>query len=59
MTMLHGSKLKIQVVLALLPNSVPTASEADFVLGLKLFFVTGLVIFIAAVARLDCPDLLG
>ena len=27
--------------------------------GSKLFFVTGLVIFITAVARLDCPDLLG
>ena len=29
------------------------------VLGPKLFFVTGLVIFVAAVARLVCPDLLG
>ena len=29
------------------------------VLGPKLFFVTGLVIFVTAVARLDCPDLLG
>ena len=31
----------------------------DLILGPKLFFVTGLVIFIAAVARPDCPDLLG
>ena len=29
------------------------------VLGPKLFFVTGLVIFVSAVARLVCPDLLG
>ena len=29
------------------------------VLGSKLFFVTGLVIFVAVVAKLDCPDLLG
>ena len=29
------------------------------VLGPKLFFVTGLVIFVTAVARLVCPDLLG
>ena len=29
------------------------------VLGPKLFFVTGLVIFAIAVARLVCPDLLG
>ena len=29
------------------------------VLGPKLFFVTGLVIFATAVARLVCPDLLG
>ena len=29
------------------------------ILGPKLFFVTGLVIFVTAVARLVCPDLLG
>ena len=29
------------------------------ILGPKLFFVTGLVIFATAVARLVCPDLLG
>ena len=29
------------------------------VLGPKLIFVTGLVIFVTAVARLVCPDLLG
>ena len=29
------------------------------VLGLKLFFVTGFGIFVTAVARLVCPDLLG
>ena len=29
------------------------------VLGPKLFFVTGLVIFVTPVARLVCPDLLG
>ena len=29
------------------------------VLGPKIFFVTGLVIFATAVARLVCPDLLG
>ena len=28
-------------------------------LGPKLFFPTGLVIFVTAVARLVCPDLLG
>ena len=28
------------------------------ILGPKLFFVTGLVKFVAAVARLVCPDLL-
>ena len=28
-------------------------------LGPKLIFVTGLVIFVTAVARLVCPDLLG
>ena len=28
-------------------------------LGPKLFFVTGLVIFVTAVARLVCPDMLG
>ena len=27
--------------------------------GPKLFFVTGLVIFVTTVARLVCPDLLG
>ena len=27
--------------------------------GLKLFFVTGLVIFVTAVVRLVCPELLG
>ena len=47
----------------------PTAPGFDFrpypssirlgVLGPKLFFVTGLVIFATAVARLVCPDLLG
>ena len=35
------------------------ASWEATVLGLKLFFVTGLVIFATAVARLLCPDLLG
>ena len=30
-----------------------------YILGPKLFFVTGLVIFATAVARLVCPDLLG
>ena len=29
------------------------------ILGPKLFFVTGLVIFITVIARLVCPDLLG
>ena len=29
------------------------------ILGLELFFVTGLVKFVTAVARLVCPDLLG
>ena len=29
------------------------------ILGLKLFFVTGLVIFATAVARLVCLDVLG
>ena len=29
------------------------------VLGPKLFFVTGLVIYVTAAARLVCPDLLG
>ena len=29
------------------------------ILGPKLFFVTGLVIFGTAVTRLVCPDLLG
>ena len=29
------------------------------ILGPKLFFVTGLVIFVTAAARLVCPDLLG
>ena len=33
--------------------------KVDNVLGLKLFFVTGLVIFATAVARLVCLDLLG
>ena len=31
----------------------------QYVLGPKLFFVTGLVIFVTAVARLVCLDLLG
>ena len=33
--------------------------DTNHLLGPKLFFVTGLVIFITAVARLVCPDLLG
>ena len=33
--------------------------KVDLVLGPKLFFVTGLVKFATAVARLVCPDLLG
>ena len=32
---------------------------AGSVLGPKLIFVTGLVKFVTAVARLVCPDLLG
>ena len=34
-------------------------TKVDLVLGPKLFFVTGLVKFATAVARLVCPDLLG
>ena len=30
----------------------------DYILGPKLIFVTGLVKFVTAVARLVCPDLL-
>ena len=33
--------------------------SSEGVLGPKLFFVTGLVMFATAVARLVCPDLLG
>ena len=33
--------------------------KAAEVLGPKLLFVTGLAIFVTAVARLVCPDLLG
>ena len=33
--------------------------KVDLVLGPKLFFVTGFVIFVTAVARLVCPGLLG
>ena len=47
-------------------NSSSLDSESTYgygfvysVLGPKLFFVTGLVIFATAVARLVCPDLLG
>ena len=40
------------------PNLRPNRSRIT-VLGPKLFFVTGLVIFVTAVARLVCPDLLG
>ena len=32
---------------------------SQFILGPKIFFVTGLVIFATALARLVCPDLLG
>ena len=32
--------------------------RVDILLGPKLFFVTGLVIFVTAVARLVCPDLI-
>ena len=35
------------------------ADTLTSVLGPKLFFVTGLVISVTAVARLVCPDLLG
>ena len=34
-------------------------TEAEKLLGPKLFFVTGLVIFAKALARLVCLDLLG
>ena len=37
---------------------LPIPNAAD-VLGPELIFVTGLVIFVTAVARLVCPDLLG
>ena len=36
-----------------------TDQVRDPLLGPNLFFVTGLVIFATAVARLVCPDLLG
>ena len=36
-----------------------SAQGARDVLGPKLIFVTGLVMFVTAVARLVCPDLLG
>ena len=39
-------------------NVIPFDRRRDL-LGPKLFFVTGLVIFVTAVARLVCPDLLG
>ena len=38
--------------------AIAFVKSAD-VLGPKLIFVTGLVIFVTAVARLVCPDLLG
>ena len=34
-------------------------STSKSILGPKLFFVTGLVLFVTAEARLVCPDLLG
>ena len=34
-------------------------AAAIVLLGPKLFFVTGLVTFVTAVARLVCPDLIG
>ena len=43
--LLKGITIKVQCLL--------------YVLGPKLFFVTGLVIFVTAEARLVCPNLLG
>ena len=40
-------------------NVEKTKKATTKVLGPKLFFVTDLVQFVTAVARLVCPDLLG
>ena len=40
-------------------QSITTFTRSLGILGPKLFFVTGLVIFVTAIARLVCPDLLG
>ena len=40
-------------------HSIGCKISKDIILGPKLFFVRGLVIFVTAVARLVCLDLLG
>ena len=40
-------------------RQISMAPNFNYVLGPKLIFVTGLVIFVTAVAILVCPDLLG
>ena len=51
--------LAVGVIPSLGRQNVDNMTEEEVLLDPKLFFVTCLVIFVTAVARPVCPDLLG